>query len=320
MKRAMVVAWLAVLAHGVTTPLAAQDLQLPEYTVEQRWDRLAFLTVGLQAALVALGDEHGMTPEETGQWLGEFFSDTWLSGAEASQLLTGMNRNFMAFPGASVEVLASTPTTVTARFNRPQEEYFGPAGETIGVPGEDILTMLAASDDAVAEWAGVAVERRAEDDADVLTLETLYGPIEASPEIRWARGSYLSWLTWLQFMSHRMADGTTAREIGEQDAELYGPSWSARTPWRFFRGMIWNQMTDPNAECEVLSASPTEVRARCAQHYRQVADQNEARFGVTAQDVFEANRAFAEGVAEHLGMVWTEELVDGSRMITVTAR
>ena len=47
-----------------------------------------------------------MTPEQTGEWLGRFFSQDWLSGAEAGQLLWGMHRNFMAMPGATVEVVS----------------------------------------------------------------------------------------------------------------------------------------------------------------------------------------------------------------------
>ena len=92
------------------------------------------------------------------------------------------------------------------------------------------------------------------------------------------------------------------------------------TPWQYFRGMLWNQMTDPGTDCEVLSASPDEVRARCHLHYRQVVERNESRFGVTPDDVFESGRAFAEGVAEHLGLRWAEVLEDDYRVITVTRR
>ncbi len=72
--------------------------------------------------------------------------------------------------------------------------------------------------------------------------------------------------------------------------------------------------------CEVLHASPDEVRARCPIDYRDMVTANEDRFGISVEDVFESNRAFAEGVAEHLGMRWTETMEDGDRMITVTNR
>lgn len=299
---------------------AGQQISLPEFTDQQRWERLAFLMVGWQAAMVALGESHGMTPEEVGEWAGKYFSQSWLSGSEAIQFLRGTHRNFMAMPGAAVEVVSSTPTSVTARFNRPLDSRLGPARQRIGVPGDAIRTMLDAHEAVVAEWVGVTREVRADGDHDVVTLETQYGPIQASNDIRWARGSYLSWLNFLQLMSMRKEAGLTAREIGAADARLYAPTWGAQTPWQFFRGMVWNQMSDPNSDCEVLSASPREVRARCRQHYVDVVTNNQARFNVSPEDVFESGRAFASGVAEHLGMQWTEVLEDGYRIITVTVR
>lgn len=320
MRRVSTLAVVAAISLAVVAPLSAQELELPEYSAEQRWQRLAYLTVGWQAAVVAFGEAHGMTPQEVGSWVGEYFSTSWVGGVEASQLVFGWNRNHMAWPEASVEVTASTPTSVTAQFNRPIEAFFGPGRRTMGVAGDDILTMLRAIDDAIAEWVGVDMARSVENEHDVLTFETQYGPIRASGDLRWARGSYLSWLNWLQLLSIRMSNGMSAAEIGAADAELFAPSWSADTPWRLFRGMTWNEMTDPDAECDVLSATPDRVEARCQQHYRAVVEQNRSRFNVTPQDVFDASRAFSEGVAEHLGLRWSETLVDGMRMITVTRR
>lgn len=68
-------------------------------TDQQRWERLASNTLAWQAAVVALGEAQGLTPEETGKFVGEFFSQGWLGGAEAGQLLVGFYRNFMGFPG-----------------------------------------------------------------------------------------------------------------------------------------------------------------------------------------------------------------------------
>ena len=297
----------------------AQQVSLPEYTMEQRWERLGFLMVGMQAAAIALGESNGMTPDEVGKFIGEFFSTSWLGGAEASQYLTGLYRNFMAMPGATAEVVSATPTGVTARFNRPGARKYGPGGRVMGVSGEQIEAMNVVIDEVIADWVGVSFEQRQDGDFNVVTLGTEYGPIVASDDIRWARGSYLSWLNSLQLLSLRMSTGMSAAEVGAADAELYGPTWSASTPWRLYRGMVWNQMSDPDTDCEVLSASPDEVRAKCREHYRDVVTQNQQRFNVTAEDVFESGRAFASGIAEHLGLRWEETLQGGFRMITSAA-
>jgi hypothetical protein len=320
MNRTCLAAALSALMLTAASPLTAQNLELPQYTAEQRWQRLGYEMAGWQAAMVALGESQGMTAEEVGAWVGDFFSSSWLSGAEASQLTVGMNRNFMAMPDATVEVLETTPTSVKARFNHPIDPYLGPGGRILGVDGDDIATMLRAVDDAIAEWVGVDLDRQMEEGHDVLTLATRYGPIQASNDLRWERSAYLSWLTSLQLMSLRMKGGMSARELGAADAELYASTWTADTPWKLFRGMVWNQMSDPGSDCDVLGASPDEVRARCRRHYQQVVEQNQSRFGVTMDDIFESNRAFAEGVADYLGLVWTESLVDGFRMITVTRK
>jgi len=324
MKKTIYALIVCATLHASTllgiSPLFAQDIELPEYTTEQRWQRLGTLMVGWQAAMVAFGEAQGMSAEEVGMWVGEFFSKGWLSGREASQMLRSFNRNFMAMPDAFVEVIDTTPTSVTARHNHPIEPFLGPGGRSNGVSGDEISTMLRALDDVIAEWNGVGLEREVQSEYDVLTMKTKYGPIRASDRIRWNRNAYLSWLNWLQLLSMRMESGMTAQEVGAADAEIYGPGWGSQTPWQLYRGMVWNWMTDPDADCETLSASPEEVQARCKQHYREVVEGSQEYHNVTPEDVFESGRAFAVGVADQLGMVWIETLEDGYRMITVTRK
>jgi len=180
--------------------------------------------------------------------------------------------------------------------------------------------MMMALNRTLAEWVGVTLEHRADGEWDVLTFTTKYGPIQASDHLRWGRQSYLSMLTWLQFMSLQKKQGLSARQIGEADAKLYGPGWTARTPRQLFRGMAWNWMSDMNTECEVLSASPTEVRGRCPMPYREMILNNQEQTGVTPEEVFESGRAFAIGVADQLGMRWEESMVNGFREIRVTMK
>ncbi len=315
-------AWIALLLLplALPAPILAQEVDFPEYTDAQRWERLAQLMLGWNAAFVAFGEEHGMTPEETGEWIGEFFTDAWLGGIEATQFLRGLHRNFLSLPGAELEVLEQTPLSVTARFNRPLDAFLGPGARAQGVDVADIDAMVEALDATIADYVGIDMQKRRDGDHQVVTLTTEYGPIVASDRIRWNRGAYLSWLTSLQLMSLRKESGMTAQQMGAADAELYAPTWTAQTPWQLFRGMVWNQMTDPNTDCDVISATPREVRARCREHYRALVEQNQERFGVTPEDVFESGRAFAAGVADYLGMRWAETSQDGYRNIIVTVR
>ena len=315
----LAVVCLAFLTAGPLGALQA-DPQLPQFTDQQRWERLASGTVWWQAALIELGAEVGMTPEEVGTFAGEFFARGWLGGAEAGQFVVSMNRNHLSWPGAEVELLSSDPTTVEARFNRPWERWVGPDRQVGGVTSADFEATQRAATLAIADWVGVDVVWEGEKDADRLTLRTEYGPIRASNDLRWARGAYLSWNDGFHVLELQMATGMTPREIGLEAGRRYGPGWGSRTPWQLFRTMTWNAMTDPTTDCEVLSASPEEVRARCAINFAQRVEQGRNYFDITLEDVLENWRAFAESVAEQRGMRWEETWEDGYRVIRVTMR
>lgn len=314
---------LVFLAGSWVAPLSAQpsDLELPSYTAEQRWQRLASHTAWLQAAFLEFGEEHGLTASEVGTWLGRFYSRGWLGGQEAGPYAIAVNRNHMSWPGATGEVVSSGPGDVQIRLNRPWEAVIGPDRQHGGIGTDAFQAMWRASNEAIADWVGIDVVWREEGGQDLLTFRTEYGPIRASNDLRWARGAFLSWNSFLNLLELQMESGLTAREVGAQAAELYGPGWTSRTPWRLFRGMTWNAMGDPNTDCEVLSASPEQVHARCAIGYTaQRVGQAAAYFDVTLADVLENNRAFAEGVAEQRGMRWEEHWDDDFRTITVTIR
>jgi len=311
---------LALAALLLAAPVAAQDLELPEDTTEQRWQRLANRTADLYAALVALGDAQGMSAEEVGAWVGEFYAEkAWLTSPDAPGLAVFMHRNLMGMPAGETQVLQTTPDSVTVRFNRPIDSMMFAGDQRLGVPAERIAVMLRAIDHSHASAVGIELERQVASDHDVLTLTSLYGNFEvANNDIRWARSAFLGQLNWLQLLSVRMKSGMTAREIGEADAELYAPTWTAETPWQLLRGMVWNEMSHPDAKCEVLSASADEIKARCREFGREVTEANQEEFGVTPEDALESDLAFRSGVADYLGMSWSQELVDGWVLITVS--
>lgn len=71
----------------------------------------------------------------------------------------------------------------------------------------------------------VDLQRTREADHDVLTFTTEYGPLVAGDDIRWARSSFFDWLSGIQLMALRKAQGLSAREVGEV-AEAGGPGVS----------------------------------------------------------------------------------------------
>lgn len=303
-------------------PIAAQqpDIELPEYTDQQRWERLGMNCAWWQAGLLELGKVNGMSPEEVGKFMAKYYSQAWTGGFEAATVLYYLNRNHMAWPGATMEILSSSPTAVSARFNRPLDTYIGEDGVFGGHSAEEIHAMRRAAEVALVDFLGATLEKEEEDGHDVLTVQARYDGINAATAQRWYRLAYLSGNWEMTVLDLMMKQGMTAQQIGEHWAKTYGPAWESETPWQLYRGMTWNLMTDPLAECEVLSASADEVRARCRIFQDLRVQQSTDYTDVTLEDVLVSGRAFAEGVAEQRGLQWEESWDEEWRTIRVIYR
>jgi len=324
MRRVVLTLVLAALASTLPAAVLAQqeDFQIPEYTEQQRWNRLASGMVYFQAALLELGMQHGMTAEEVGGFVGDVFARSWVTGADAAQFMVNFNRNYDAFPGAESELLDSSADEVTARFNRPWEAWVGLDRQIIGITSDEFLDLHRGLTLRLSEHVGIATTWTDERDHHVVSFRTEYAPIGADDNLRYGRLAYLSWLTSLQLLDMQMKEtGLSARELGLQQGEMYAPSWTSRTPWQLFRGMVWNGLAhDRTMDCEVLSASPQEVRARCTHTFEQRIGQGANYFDVTVEDFLENIRGFGEAVAEARGMVWEERWEPGVRVIRVSVR
>jgi len=316
---------LATLASCILFggPLVAQqtELEFPEYTDQQRWERLGMNASWWQSALLEMGKMNGMSPEEVGKFMAKHYSQAWAGGYEAEGALFYLRRNHLAWPGATVEVLSNTANTVTARFNRPMDTYIGDDGVFGGHSAEEMYAMRNAAELALAKFWGVTLVKEEEDGSDIVEIEANYEGINASDRMRWLRMAYLSGNTFHQLMDLKIKSGMTPEEFGAEWAEMYGPGWGSDTPWQLYRGMTWNLMTEPFTECEVLSANAEEVRARCSTAAQGLRVQQSSDYhDITLEDVLVAMRSFAEGVAEQRGLRWEETWDDEWRTIRVTSR
>jgi hypothetical protein len=165
---------LLVLAVAtlVAQPSAAQTPQWPDYTEEQRWNRMAQMgTLGVVAAM-AYAKERGASLEESGRWWGDLFAPSW--GQPGSygplEVMRGMRRNFLSWPGMEVEVLSQTETSVTARVNRPWIAYFGDTGTWYGVTLEEFERLNSMFMGRIANYHGLAFEERRDGERLVLTF------------------------------------------------------------------------------------------------------------------------------------------------------
>jgi hypothetical protein len=273
------------------------------------------------APYISLGKSEGLTIDEIGTRLGEFWTGSWSGGLDARATMNWFIRNHLNHPNGKVEIISGEDSLVVARFNEPAIATFGPDRLLYGVTLEEYRRVMWLMNQITADFVGVRLEQRYDGDWLVLTMRNgSLGP-HANPQLRWQRADYLATIGYLQRLGEQMAAGKTARQVGLDDATLYATGWESNdTPWRLFRGMAWNMISNHDQICEVLANSPTEVRARCNRPTAATVRANTARFKVTEADYEAASLGFEQGIAEHLGMTWTVVRDGDWRVITVRRR
>jgi len=308
------------------SPLLAQQrtpvpLTIPDLTTEARWERSGSFNVNWMAPFISLGKAKGMTIDEIGAWLGEFWTRSWAGGLDARATMYWFIRNHLNHPAGKVAIISGEDSLVIVRFNEPAADQFGPDQHLFGITLPEYRRVIWLVNEATAEFIGVQLEQRYESDWLVLTMRNGSLPPHADPQLRWQRANFLATLTYLQRLGEQMAAGKTPRQVGLDDAKLFGASWTGNdTPWRLFRAMAWNMISDHNQVCEVISHSAIEVRGRCNRPYAEVVRANVERLKVTEEDYEAAALGFQQGIAEYLGMTWNVTREGDWRMITVRRR
>lgn len=319
LRRALVLpVTLACAAHAAAQGTATA---LPEYTNDQRWGRLAALDLSSFVAEISLGKSKGMTADQIGEWLGEHYTTTWTGGLDARQLATSFRWNALSHPAAKVEMTTFTDSLVVMRSFATELAGFGPRREIRGVTLEEYRKIFAHINRIIADYVGVALEQRYDGDWLVLTMRNKYALPRADAAIRWNRASFIVRYVQIDAIRIAKAAGKTPNEAGTESAKVWAGTWTnIDTPWRLFRGMTWNAMTDPNYVCELQTANATMVRARCNRPWVATVRTNAERSGVSLEDFDAFMLAQEQGIASSLGMSW-EARTDGEyRVITVRRR
>jgi hypothetical protein len=162
---------LTVATLGAESSLAQTTPQWPEYTNQQRWDRMGSLgTLGTVAAL-AYAKSSGTTVAEFGRWWGDLFAPSWGQPGTYGpvEVMRGMRRNLLSWPGAEFEILSQTERAVSGRVNRHWAAYFGDTGTWYGVTLEEFERLNSMFMRRIAEYHGLRYEERREGEHLVLT-------------------------------------------------------------------------------------------------------------------------------------------------------
>lgn len=294
---------------------------IPEYTNDQRWGRLAFLNLSAFATEVALGKSRGMTVDEIGKWLGDYYTATWAGGLDARQFAISIRLNSMSHPASRVELPTFTDSLVVMRLNTPELADFGPDRRLRELTLDEHRTLLRHINQRIADHVGVALEQRYDGDWLVLTMRNRYQAPRASDELRWNRAAFVNKVFGVNVIFFAKAAGKTPLAAGTEAGKTWASTWTASdTPWRLFRGMVWNAMTDPNLVCEVQSASSSMVRGKCNRPWIATVQANAERTGVSVEDYEAYMLGTEQAVAASLGMSWNVQVDGDYRVITASRR
>jgi len=157
------VPFFTLLFAIVGWPLAvqAQEIDLPEYTTDQRWTRAARFGVNGQVTLISLGKDQGMSVAEIGEWVGNFYKQGWTEGPrEPSAAVVAFYRNQKVFPTGEMEVVEVSDDAVTVRFNRPHLLVFGDDMVHYGVTVDEYEEVMKIAQDIIGDWIGLDLDQR----------------------------------------------------------------------------------------------------------------------------------------------------------------
>lgn len=164
---------LLILALLVPTALTAQEPELPQYTPDQRWERISTLSYVSIVASIRHAKEMGQSVEEFAHWWADLFDDSWGEPGSygPAQVMRGMRRNWLSFHKGEVDVLEMTDDVARARFSRaPYLEYFGDDGTSYGVTVEEYEMLNDIFAAAIADYHGLVYEGQINDDGWVMTF------------------------------------------------------------------------------------------------------------------------------------------------------
>jgi hypothetical protein len=163
----ILVLMVALNTSYVSSQSVGQNLDFPEYTTQERWDR-ASLHVTLLFALSLHKDlEAGKTPEEHAQSVVSIIGPGWSGVTSPEVMARAMHRNWLIWPGAEF-VAEEADGSVRIRANRPWRHVFDETGRFFGVSLDDFNKVFRIFHELIARQQGM--EYHQTEDVDVVRI------------------------------------------------------------------------------------------------------------------------------------------------------
>ncbi len=165
-----------ILIFGVGTSAFSQDNEeiqsLPEYSIEQNFERLQFNFHAFAVAIIKYAKQNGESAADAGVFLGELYAPSWADSLTAEGFLNSMNANWQMI-GIKTKVIESSPDKVkgkrTLDFN--EEEFDNIYGQ-YGVSLDEHTSFFNAVIKAICNEKGLTYSETLEGDKVMFTIET----------------------------------------------------------------------------------------------------------------------------------------------------
>ncbi|MGD2124015.1 MAG: hypothetical protein PVJ76_19855 [Gemmatimonadota bacterium] len=130
-------------------------------------------------------------------------------------------------------------------------------------------------------------------------------------EEKWARSQFLTTYMMMAIIAHGESVGQSTEEFAQWMGEFAAPSWGepgSRTLQSFVRGAFLNYNLYDGLEFELLTDTPTEVRARMNTPYAGLFSEDGEYYGVSLEDFKNVWMTAYSVTADHLGFDMTYSL------------
>jgi hypothetical protein len=129
-------------------------------------------------------------------------------------------------------------------------------------------------------------------------------------EQRWERASSQLTLSWVAAIAYAKSIGQSVVEYANFCVEMFAPSWgeAGSGSVNIVRGVHRNLMMWPDTEFELVEASATSVTAKANRPWSAYFGEDRTWYGVTQDEFEELLQIFNKGVANHLGLDYSDRI------------
>ena len=133
---------------------------------------------------------------------------------------------------------------------------------------------------------------------------------EYTMEQRWGRAGSQLTLGWVAAIAYAKSEGKSVEEYGNFCVEMFAPGWgeAGSGSVNIIRGMHRNFMIWPDTEFELVEASATSVTSRMNRPWAAYFGEDRLWYGITQDELERLFQIFNEGIANHLGLDYSERI------------